>query len=138
MTLGTIAQMRCGRSLPASEAKCAQRIPTMPIAPLSTQEQAPVCTLCSARLRPDIVLFGEALPVLADHLATRALRNCDLFIAVGTSGTVSPASRFVRSAAYAGAHTVLVNLEPIDGPGGDFKEQCIGKADELLPQLFLS
>ena len=103
----------------------------------SKGSQAPLCTLCSSRLRPDIVLFGEPLPVLADHLATRALRDCDLFIAVGTSGTVSPASRFVRSAQYAGAHTVLVNLEPIEGESA-FAEECIGRADELLAQIFLS
>lgn len=102
----------------------------------SAVEQAPRCSLCSERLRPDIVLFGEPLPVLADHLATRALRNCDLFIAVGTSGTVSPASRFVRSAEYAGAHTVLVNLEAMES-GNAFKEEFIGKADELLAEVFL-
>ena len=100
--------------------------------------EVPLCSLCSAILRPDIVLFGEALPVLADHLATRALRDCDLFIAVGTSGTVSPASRFVRSAEYAGAHTMFVNLEPMEQGGSAFKEQFIGKADELLPEIFLS
>jgi NAD-dependent deacetylase len=99
--------------------------------------EAPLCSLCTARLRPDIVLFGEGLPVLADHLATRALRDCDLFIAAGTSGTVSPASRFVRSAEYVGAHTVLINLEPMEQGGGAFKDKFIGKADELLPEIFL-
>ncbi len=99
--------------------------------------EAPLCSLCSSKLRPDIVLFGESLPVLADHLATRALRDCDLFIAIGTSGTVSPASRFVRSAAYAGAHTMLLNLEAIEG-GGVFEEQVLGKAEELLPQIVAS
>ncbi len=100
--------------------------------------EPPTCSLCSAKLRPDIVLFGEPLPVFADHLATKVLRDCDLFIAIGTSGTVSPASRFVRSAEYAGAHTVLVNLEAMDQGGSAFRDQFIGKADELLPEIFLA
>jgi NAD-dependent deacetylase len=101
-------------------------------------EKAPLCALCASRLRPDIVLFGEELPVHAEHVATRSLRDCDLFIAVGTSGTVSPASRFVRSAEYAGAHTVLVNLEAMEGGSGAFREQFIGKADQLLAEVFLA
>lgn len=124
---GNIHQTRCSNS------ECKQSTFTDE----AEYSEAPPCSLCSAKLRPDIVLFGEALPVLADHLATRALRDCDLFIAVGTSGTVSPASRFVRSAEYAGAHTVLINLEPMEEGGGAFKDQFIGKADELLPELFL-
>jgi NAD-dependent deacetylase len=124
---GNIHQTRC------SDPDCKLEV----YADEAAYQEVPVCSLCAGRLRPDIVLFGEALPVLADHLATRALRNCDLFIAVGTSGTVSPASRFVRSAEYAGAHTVLVNLEPMDQGGGAYKEQFVGKADVLLPEVFL-
>jgi hypothetical protein len=45
----------------------------------------------------------------AEWAAKKALRECDLFLAIGTSGTVSPASNFVRSAKYAGAWTLLVN-----------------------------
>jgi NAD-dependent deacetylase len=99
--------------------------------------EPPPCPTCTAPLRPAIVLFGEPLPGGPDHLATRALRDCDLFIAVGTSGTVSPASRFVRSAEYVGARTVLVNLESLQEGGSAFKEHFIGKAEELLARIFL-
>ena len=58
---------------------------------------APRCE-CGGALRPDVVLFEEPLPVDAEYAAKRALRDCDLFLAIGTSGTVSPASNFVRSA----------------------------------------
>jgi len=54
-----------------------------------------------------------------------------LFIAVGTSGTVSPASNFVRSARYVGAHTVFINLEPASHP--DFVESHLGQAESVLP-----
>jgi NAD-dependent deacetylase len=54
---------------------------------------------------------------------------------VGTSGTVSPASNFVRSAEYVGARTILVNLEPMLQPNPAFQEELLGKAEELLPKL---
>jgi len=95
----------------------------------------PACPACGAPLRPDVVLFDEPLPVEAERRAKNALRSCDLFVAVGTSGTVSPASSFVRAAEYAGAHTVLVNLEPMQPRDPAFLEERIGPAEVLLPQL---
>jgi NAD-dependent deacetylase len=86
-------------------------------------------------MRPGVVLFDEPIPVDAERAAKHALRECDLFIAVGTSGTVSPASNFVRSAEYSGARTVLVNLEPMSPPNPAFREQYLGPAEAILPQL---
>ena len=91
---------------------------------------------CGERMRPDAVLFGEDIPAAADHAVTRALRDCDLFVAIGTSGTVWPAAGFVRSAAYAGARTVLLNLE-IDAAARDQFAEChAGPADELVAAWF--
>lgn len=98
-------------------------------------EKTPVCPKCESPLRPDIVLFGEMLPVEAEWLAKKSLRDCDLFIAIGTSGTVSPASRFVEWAKYAGARTVLVNLEKSETPLKAFDDEIAGKAEEVLPML---
>jgi NAD-dependent deacetylase len=94
----------------------------------------PSCATCGAPARPDIVLFNEMIGALEDWSAKRALRDCDLFVAIGTSGTVSPASNFVRSAEYAGAHTVLVNLEVPDS--SPFSEVLRGDAQTLVPELF--
>jgi NAD-dependent deacetylase len=91
---------------------------------------------CGELMRPCVVLFGEEIPVAADHAAKRALRDCDLFVAIGTSGTVAPASSFVRSAAYAGAHTVLLNLEIFDEARASYAEIQSGPADELVPRYF--
>jgi NAD-dependent deacetylase len=76
-------------------------------------DELPSCPDCGSVLRPDVVLFNEFLPGGVEWHAKRALRDCDLFVAVGTSGTVAPASNFVRSAKYAGARTVFVNGEPL-------------------------
>lgn len=96
----------------------------------------PLCPKCSSVLRPDIVLFGEQIPAFASWNAKRALRDCDLFIAIGTSGLVAPASNFVRSAEYAGARTIFVNLEPMNPRNPAFREEYLGRAEELVPTLF--
>jgi len=80
--------------------------------------------------RPHIVWFGE-MPFEMEHI-TRALRQADLFLSIGTSGNVYPAAGFVAEAAEAGAHTVELNLEPSLGMNL-FAERRYGNATELVP-----
>ncbi len=96
--------------------------------------ELPEC--CWEAMRPDVVLFGEHIPVAAEHQVKGALRDCDLFVAIGTSGTVWPAASFVRSAAYNGARTILLNLEISDEDRGAYSECHSGPADELVPKFF--
>jgi NAD-dependent protein deacetylase/lipoamidase len=98
-------------------------------------EAVPLCPRCSAPLRPDVTLFDEPIPAAPEWNAKRALRDCDLFLAVGTSGTVSPASNFVRSAEYARARTILVNLEPMNPRVPAYDEEYLGRAEDVLPAL---
>jgi len=91
---------------------------------------------CDQLMRPSAVLFGEAIPLDAELVTKRALRSCDLFVSIGTSGTVWPAASFVRSAEYSGARRILVNLE-IDPEARDLYTEChAGTADEVVPRLF--
>lgn len=101
---------------------------------------APPCPRCGSKLRLAIVLFEEALGPDEERNAKHALRDCDLFLAIGTSGTVWPAANFVRSAAYEGAHTICVNLGPLPGEEADamnpsFAEVILGAADDVVPAL---
>jgi NAD-dependent deacetylase len=91
---------------------------------------------CEQLMRPAAVLFGEAIPVDAELTTKRALRECDLFVAIGTSGTVWPASSFVRSAEYNGARRILCNVEIAAGARDVFTECHAGTADDLVPRLF--
>jgi NAD-dependent deacetylase len=61
-----------------------------------------------------------------------ALRRCDLFVSIGTSGAVYPAAGFVQTAKYRGARTLEMNLEPSLG-SMMFDESRIGRAGELVP-----
>ena len=83
-------------------------------------------------MRPDVVWFGE-MPYRMDEIGA-ALESCDLFISIGTSGNVYPASGFVVKARASGAHTVELNLEPSSGIS-HFHEAIHGPASEIVPRF---
>lgn len=94
-----------------------------------------VCGACgkAGGLRPHVVWFGE-IPFGLDRIAN-ALDACDLFVAIGTSGTVYPAAGFVQHVVALGrAHTVEINLEPSEGHSA-FAEQIYGPASETVPRF---
>ncbi len=95
-----------------------------------------VCENCGGvgTLRPHIVWFGE-MPLFMDDIMS-ALMTCDLFVSIGTSGTVYPAAGFVEIANQAGAHTVELNLEPSD-QNSQFKESIYGHASEVVKDYFM-
>jgi NAD-dependent deacetylase len=91
----------------------------------------PPCPSCgAAKLRPDIVFFGE-MPYEMDRI-DRALERADLFVSIGTSGAVYPAAGFVQTARHYGAWALELNLEPSAG-SYLFSESRMGRASELVP-----
>ena len=100
----------------------------------ATQGKTPTCPTCGAKLRPDVVWFGEFLP--SDELATaiQASRTCEVFFSIGTSGLVQPAASLPLLAKQAGAVIVEINIEetPLT-PWVDYYFQ--GKSGEILPEL---
>lgn len=69
------------------------------------------CASCGGRLRPGVVLFGEALPEEAWRGAERAAREADLFVVLGSSLRVSPANLLPQLAKQNGARLVIINDE---------------------------
>lgn len=89
------------------------------------------CEACARTggLRPQVVWFGE-MPLDLDAIYD-ALARCDVFVAIGTSGTVYPAAGFVQEARLAGARTVELTLEPGEiSPA--FDEARYGPATEVV------
>lgn len=95
----------------------------------------PRCPNCRLEARPDVVLFGETPDVDREHEVKKHLRDCDLFVAIGTSGLVLPASSWVRWAVDNGARRILVDIAPPDRVP-QFEEVLRGPADEVVPALF--
>ncbi len=116
-----------GELLKALCATCEAR--TAWLEDLSTDIVCPSC-LTKGGMRPDVVWFGE-YPYEMERIGM-ALAACDLFISIGTSGSVYPAAGFVAMAREAGAHTVELNLEPSDG-ATLFAEAHHGPATDVVP-----
>jgi NAD-dependent deacetylase len=98
--------------------------------PMGLAARCPSCAV-EGQVRPDIVWFGE-MPYEMDAIDA-AIRDCDLFVSIGTSGAVYPAAGFVQTARYAGARTVELNLEPSLG-SLYFDERRYGAASAVVPE----
>ena len=70
---------------------------------------APRCGDCGGLLKPDVVFFGENVPVDRVALTHQALRGADALLAAGTSLMVYSGFRFVRTAAELGLPIAIVN-----------------------------
>lgn len=103
----------------------------MPFLEQSSTES--VCPKCGHKtLRPDIVWFGE-MPYRMDEIEQKLI-ECDLFIAIGTSGVVYPAAGFVRICRYAQKPCIEFNLEP-SAVQSNFTQAFYGKAGQTLPKF---
>jgi NAD-dependent deacetylase len=94
--------------------------------------RADPCPACGPEgvLRPDVVWFGET-PYRMDEIET-ALLGADLFVSIGTSGSVYPAAGFVMLAREHGIATLELNLEPSDNAWA-FDDGRYGPASSVVP-----
>jgi NAD-dependent deacetylase len=101
---------------------------------LRFDDGTPSCSHCGGHLRPDVVLFGEALPVGAYENAAMRAGVCELCFVVGTSAVVYPAALIPEVARTAGAYVVEVNPELT--PLSELCDEVLtGNAGEILPLL---
>jgi NAD-dependent deacetylase len=96
---------------------------------LSIETSCPACSRVGG-LRPHVVWFGE-MPLFMDAIYD-ALLEADLFVAIGTSGSVYPAAGLVSEAKGHGVRTCEINLEPSDN-ARQFDERRYGRASEIVP-----
>ncbi len=96
---------------------------------LSVEARCLSCRRVGA-LRPHVVWFGE-IPLEMDAIYD-ALLAADLFVAIGTSGSVYPAAGFVSEARGHGIRTCEINLESSDNTR-QFDETRYGPASEVVP-----
>ncbi|HPR40026.1 MAG TPA: NAD-dependent protein deacylase [Oscillospiraceae bacterium] len=95
-------------------------------------EDVPRCTECGGIVRPDVVLYGEALSSAALDAAAGLIREADLLIVGGTSLTVQPAASLV--ACFGGEHLVLINLQ--ETPADPYADLVLHeKLGEVLSQI---
>jgi NAD-dependent deacetylase len=99
-----------------------------------TQQVPPPCPWCGAPLRPDVVWFGETLPMEAILGAKRAARESDIFLSIGTSGLVEPAASLPFLALQRRAVVVEINLD-VTPLTREAAHVLVGPSGEVLPEL---
>jgi NAD-dependent deacetylase len=77
---------------------------------LKVDSVVPRCPSCDGVLKPNVILFGELLPVSILNQSRRQSRMCDLMIVVGSSLEVAPAGDLPLLAKQSGAKLIIVTL----------------------------
>lgn len=116
---GTIRTARCGR--------CEQP------APIDAFLRKEPCT-CGGNLRPNVVLFGEALPSDAWDATMNAIEEADVVLVIGTSLRVYPVNELPRMTR---GKCVYMNMECEDDIAASYAFDAVleGKAGDLLTRL---
>jgi NAD-dependent deacetylase len=73
------------------------------------ERQVPVCPECGSVLKPDVVLYGELLPLAVWQAAEEAVKKCDLMIVAGSSLEVTPVSSLPLTAVQKGVKLIIIN-----------------------------
>jgi NAD-dependent deacetylase len=94
----------------------------------------PLCD-CGEILKPNVVLFGEPIPWLAQEQAEEEARICGVLLVIGTSAQVSPACDIPRIAKESGAAVVEINPEPTSLTASVTDIHLRGSASEVLRRL---
>ena len=94
-------------------------------------EMLPKCD-CGSPMRPDVVMFGEAVQGLYESF--QEADDCDAMLVLGTSGVVYPAAALPQKAKEAGATVIEINPGDSAYFGvADIRLQ--GKTGEILPRI---
>lgn len=98
---------------------------------IRSSDSVPRCS-CGGRIKPDVVLYEEALDERTLYRAVEYIRAADVLIIAGTSLSVYPAAGLVRY--YRGNKLVVINKTPLEnGVRADLA--ITGAVGETLAQL---
>jgi len=96
--------------------------------------EIPKCPHCGGILKPNVVLFGEALPWQVWQKAQEAVRAADLVLVAGSSLEVMPVARLPVEAAMRDVPVIIVNKTPTYM---DVRADIVLRGDvaEILPEI---
>jgi NAD-dependent deacetylase len=97
-------------------------------------QDIPSCSDCGGVLKPNLILYGEQLPVKVMNQATRLAKTADLMIVAGSSLETSPAGNLPFWASESGARLIIINIQPTPA---DYLADVVIRANvvDLLPRL---
>ncbi len=98
---------------------------------MMNSQGVPKCE-CGGSIKPDVVLYEEALDDSTVTGAVKAISEADTLIIAGTSMTVYPAAGLVRY--FSGKHLVVINMSPTSADSS--AELLInGRVGEILSKV---
>lgn len=112
---------------------CSKRIPFEPDSVKITPY--PRCETCNQALKPDVVFFGEGIPMMEMIRANEEAGRCRVMFIIGTSGVVYPAADLPYQAKSNGAVIVEINLEHTPFTSSITDYFLRGTASEVLPKI---
>lgn len=102
--------LKCRQDFPAGEAL--------------SGEAVPYCKHCGGFVRPDVVMYGEALPQDSFLEARERIREAQVLIVAGSSLQVYPAAGLIHD--YRGSRLILMNR---DQTSQDGRADCLLRGD---------
>jgi NAD-dependent deacetylase len=95
----------------------------------------PKCENCGAILKPDFVFFGEQIPEFALQKSFEEAEKSDVFILIGTTGEIMPASMIPYEAKKNDAKIIEINIQPSNYTNTITDIFLEGKATEIMNKL---
>ncbi len=95
----------------------------------------PKCPDCGSVLKPDFVFFGEPIPEPANTNSFGEASRAELFILIGTTGEIMPASRIPYEAKNNNVKIIEINIEPSTYTRTITDIYLNGKATEIMSLL---
>ncbi len=104
--------------------------------------QVPPKCACGNILKPDVVFFGEPIPLKALQDSYELASDCDALLISGTSAEVAPANTIPQTAKSAGATIIEINVTRtvltnhltdifLQGKASDMVTRLVGEVEKL-------
>ncbi len=95
----------------------------------------PSCPDCGGLLKPDFIFFGEGIPSRAYERSLEETQQADVWLVIGTTGEIMPASMLPVEAHKNGTLIIEVNLHPSNYTDTITDIFLQGKGSEILQAL---
>lgn len=112
---------------------CRKRLPFTPES--AAAHPYPLCEKCGRALKPDVVFFGEGIPMSEMARANHEAGRCKAMLIIGTSGVVYPAADIPFQAKSNGAVIIEINVEKTPFTSSITDHFLKGTASEILPRV---
>lgn len=93
------------------------------------------CSSCKGLLKPDFIFFGEGIPQEAYQKSIIETELADVFLIIGTTGEIMPASQIPKYAKNNGAKIIEINPQKSNYTSQITDIHIVGKATEIMLEI---